>query len=372
MHSGYMLVADISGYTAFLTQSELGHANPILRELLSSLVSEVGDPLHFWRMDGDAVLAYTTDHEFPSGEAFLTICEGLYNTFAAHRQNIIANTTCTCRACSNVQALDLKILAHHGEFELMEIGSSTDISGPDVILVHRMAKTDVKEVTGIGSYAMFTSAALAQMNVPLEAIVEYQMEFEHFGTVTAGVYDLAVAWERQRSRRDRVFLAEEDGVYTERRFFSVSSPVLWQAVTDPAFKLRWMQMVDVQAMPDGIRLGTGTRYHCKHELADFVYTVTDWEPHTYFSTVMRVPGSEDLTHRETYELLSTPDGTELRYTMGQVIDGAGERYPDVEAENVGFLQQYWPVAFDALDEEFSRRTRQDADGEGTGGAGSGA
>ena len=132
-HTGYLLIADISGYTQFLTSSEQDHANPILQSLLSSMVEQVGEPLHFWKMDGDAVLAYSTQHEFPSGETFLTICENLYNAFASRRQDIIANTTCRCQACANVSTLDLKIMAHHGRFDEMQVGPVKDISGADVI-----------------------------------------------------------------------------------------------------------------------------------------------------------------------------------------------------------------------------------------------
>ena len=76
-HTGYLLIADISGYTQFLTSSEQDHANPILQSLLSSMIEQVGEPMHFWKMDGDAVLAYSTQKGFPSGETFLTICENL-------------------------------------------------------------------------------------------------------------------------------------------------------------------------------------------------------------------------------------------------------------------------------------------------------
>ena len=109
-HTGYLLIADISGYTQFLTTSEQDHANPILQSLLSSLFEQVGEPLHFWKMEGDAVLAYSTQHEFPSGETFPMICENLYNAFSNCRQNIIANTTCPCRACANVSLLVLRTL----------------------------------------------------------------------------------------------------------------------------------------------------------------------------------------------------------------------------------------------------------------------
>ena len=57
--NGYMLIADISGYTQFLTSSELDHANPILQSLLQAVAEQVGEPLHFWKLEGDAVLAYS-------------------------------------------------------------------------------------------------------------------------------------------------------------------------------------------------------------------------------------------------------------------------------------------------------------------------
>ena len=274
-HTGYLLIADISGYTRFLTSSEQDHANPILRSLLSSLVEQVGEPLHFWKMDGDAVLAYSTQQEFPSGETFLTICENLYNAFASRRQNIIANTTCPCQACANVGLLDLKIMAHHGGFDEMQIGPVKDISGADVILVHRMAKTDVSETTGVRSYALFSDAAVEAMGIEA-ALVPYSQRFEHFGEVSMQVYDLAEAWEKIRAGRERFFLEEADGVYTYRRHFDPPPAVIWEALTAPDLKQRWMTgMLSVSVeRPEG-RIGTGSGYHCAHEAADFRYWVTD-------------------------------------------------------------------------------------------------
>ena len=349
LHHGYLLIADISGYTAFLTQSELDHANPILGALLGALVEQVGDPLTLWRMEGDAVLAYTTDEEFPTGEAFLTICENLYNTFAAHRQNIVANTTCTCRACANVGGLDLKIIAHHGVFEEMKIGPMTDISGPDVILVHRMGKTDVKEATGIRSYAMFTQAALDFMQIPREAIVDYDTSFEHFGDVHCGVYDLAAAWERDRAGRERHFLSEEDGVWTKLHTFRANPQVVWQALTDARWKKRWMMMIDVTAQNPVYRLGTGTRYHCVHDTMEFSYTVTDWEPLHYFSTRIDDPLHDGCWNKETYEIVPVEDRVELRYMMSVVYDEDGNPRPDYVQSIVEFLDGFWDSTFSELD-----------------------
>jgi len=349
VYNGYLLIADISGYTAFLTSSEQDHANPILKSLLTTLVEQIGDPLQFWRMDGDAVLAYSTGQEFPSGEVFLTICENIYNAFATCQRDIVANTTCPCRACANVSNLDLKIMAHHGSFEEMKFGPVTDISGSDVILVHRMAKTDVKAVTGIRSYALFSDAAVEAMDID-EILTPFSQTFEHFGEVSMKVYDLGAAWEKFRSQRERFFLDESDGVWTYRRNLDLPIAIVWEALVAPELKQKWMvNMKSVSVDRPAGRIGTGSNYHCAHEAADFFYQVTDWEPFDYFSTRIKDPARDGITMPETYHLTATESGTELRYTIGQGVDADGNRSEISEREAVGFLSEFWPACFDEME-----------------------
>jgi uncharacterized protein YndB with AHSA1/START domain len=348
-HTGYLLIADISGYTQFLTSSEMDHANPILKSLLSSLVEQVGEPMQFWKMDGDAVLAYSRQQEFPSGETFLTICENLYNAFTTRRQNIIANTTCPCRACANVSMLDLKIMAHYGEFDEMQIGPIKDISGPDVILVHRMGKSNVSESTGVRSYALFSDAAVEKMGIEA-ALTPFSQSFEHFGEVSMQVYNLAEAWDKSRENRERHFLEEEDGVWTFRRHLDLPIAVAWEALIAPELKQRWM--VDMKSVTvDNLqgRIGVGSGYHCAHEAADFRYWVTDWEPFNYFSTRISDPSREGISMPETYHLTQTESGTELRYTIGQGQGADGNRSEISEQEAVGFLSDFWPACFDKME-----------------------
>ncbi|WP_282022516.1 DUF2652 domain-containing protein [Ruegeria faecimaris] len=349
--TGYLLIADISGYTQFLTTSEMDHANPILHSLLGVLVEQVGDPLHFWKTEGDAVLAYSTRQDFPSGETFLTICENLYNAFALRRQDIIANTTCTCNACANVGGLDLKVITHHGQFEEMQLGPVKDFSGADVVLVHRMAKTNVVEATGVRSYALFSEAAANAMDI--KGIVEpFSQDIEHFGEVSMKVYDLAKSWERLRANRERHFLTKEDGLWTFLHHFDAPIAVVWEALVAPELKLKWMNRVQEITVdsPQG-RLGNGSGYHCSHELADFFYRITDWEPFDYFSTCIQDPARTGVSLPETYQLTQTNTGTDLRYTMGQATDAEGNRSEISEQEVSAFLAEFWAASFSDLDEQ---------------------
>ncbi len=50
-HTGFLLIADISGYTAYLASSEQEHANPIPKSLLTTLVEKIDEPLHLWYMN---------------------------------------------------------------------------------------------------------------------------------------------------------------------------------------------------------------------------------------------------------------------------------------------------------------------------------
>lgn len=349
--TGYLLIADISGYTTYLTSSELDHATPVLRSLLTALIEQVGEPMHLWRIEGDAVLAYSTG-SLPTGDTFLAICENLYNTFAMQRQDIVANTTCPCRACANVANLDLKIMAHRGTFEEVQIGPLNDLSGADVILVHRMAKTDVKKVTGVESYALFTDAAVQAMGIKA-ALAPYSQPFEHFGDVQMQVYDLRAAWERFRDRHARHYIGPDEGVFTYRRHFPHSPAVLWDGLVDPELKRVWMDMVSVSAnLPEG-RLGTGSRYHCVHADAEFYYWITDWRPFLYFSVKFADPFHSGLTYNETYELEPVADGTVLRYTMGPTVDDSGTPQDVPTADNIAFIKEFWehtlPVLSDLLE-----------------------
>ena len=53
--SGHLLIADISGYTAFLTGTELVHAHGIIQDLTRAITEGFGAPWQLEKLEGGAV-----------------------------------------------------------------------------------------------------------------------------------------------------------------------------------------------------------------------------------------------------------------------------------------------------------------------------
>ena len=62
---GFLLIADITGYTMFLTRSELEHAQGILDALFKSIFAEIKAPIVLSNLQGDAALTHIPDVNLP-------------------------------------------------------------------------------------------------------------------------------------------------------------------------------------------------------------------------------------------------------------------------------------------------------------------
>ena len=58
---GMLVLADISGFTAFVTATELEHGPPIIAELLREVMQRLSPPLEIQEVEGDAVFAVGPD-----------------------------------------------------------------------------------------------------------------------------------------------------------------------------------------------------------------------------------------------------------------------------------------------------------------------
>jgi hypothetical protein len=297
---GYLILADIAGYTAYLTGTELEHAQEILGTLLQRVLEACRPPLELVELEGDAVYVHLPSAEV-GGEAVLEAIENVYFAFARQREVFEQAEPCVCRACRAVSTLDLKLIAHFGQYVLQRLAGRAKPIGPDVILVHRLLKNRITETTGLRAYAFLTDGALVRLGAAAAArgLRRHREEYEHLGAVEGAVYDLAARWAAARGRQ----VLRLDGRQARMRC-SVEVPappeVVWAYLTRPCLRTQWEPAAPVRAAAPDDHGARGP-------------TVVDWQPYTYFTCQQILDAPLRPRVLATVELVPTPVGTRVTW-----------------------------------------------------------
>lgn len=181
-NSGFLVLGDISGYTAFLTATELEHGPPIIAALLEGVIGRISPPLDVLQIEGDAVFALGVDGTVLPPATLLDVVRSGFDGFRARQIELDADDSCSCRVCRGVSTLRLKIIGHHGPFLRQNIGGQMQVAGSDVILAHRLLKNGV---AGDADYALFTRPAIDSMGIDpaCSGLAARTERYPHFGDV---------------------------------------------------------------------------------------------------------------------------------------------------------------------------------------------
>jgi hypothetical protein len=159
--SGYLVLADISGFTLLCRQTN-DHAHaPLLP--LETIMEKISNLLTIFQLEGDAVFAYAEESQLQEGKSLLQLIDQTYLAFRDRALELYAGATCPCRACKALPKLDLKFMVHHGEFIIRQVAGVQHLLGTDVNLLHRLSKNQVAESTGWKGYALFTNQGMEHM-----------------------------------------------------------------------------------------------------------------------------------------------------------------------------------------------------------------
>ena len=283
IRTGFLIIADISGYTSFLTDTELGHAQEIIEEIIRLLLDHIQPPLKIVQLEGDAVFYYVPEEMLPEPERLLEHIEACYCDFVSHIHYARRLTHCGCRACSSMQTLDLKFFVHHGEYMIQNVpGTSEGVAGRDIILLHRLLKNSVTEKTGLRGYALLTNASLDRIGRPL-SITPHAETFEHIGEVQCGLYDLQAYENRMRDMK-RVYLEPRDADYIYERILPASPELLWSFIIDPERRKQYQTIKELKPVRNNSgRMGVGAAFHCDHGAFTRVTQMLDWRPFHYMT-----------------------------------------------------------------------------------------
>ena len=340
---GYLLLADISGYTAFLTGTELEHAHAIVRELTGLIRERLSPPMRFVKLEGDAVFCYAEAGAFADGERFVELIEVCYFDFSNRLLDMTRATTCRCDACAAIGSLGLKFVTHFGTFMIERDDGREDLAGPDVILVHRLLKNSISEGDGPKAYAFFTEACLQRLPTSLN-LPQHSEAYESFGETKGGVHDLKpIVEEMREARREYIDPADADVDTSLEVPFPPS--IVWQYFVDPEKRLRWQPgQTAVTNQPNGGgRQGVGSSSHCAHgDQGDALREYLDWRPFSYFTNRFTpLDGYQVPAMTETMEFVTLQDGgTRVNYRI-RAEDRGDAMMRQFEA-TVGIMRQGFP------------------------------
>lgn len=197
---GYLLLADISGYTGFLTSVEQAHdvdfsggipaGYTVLGELLDSVVEGVEPEFGVAKLEGDAVFATApADALDGHGDSVVSHLQAVHRAFRERRAEATHARDHVCTACPVVGSLDLKMVLHRGRVVRQTVGSRTEILGPAVNVAHRLLKNTIPARIGARPYLFVTDAAATGLGLT-QVGIEHREEYADVGAVAGRIVDL--------------------------------------------------------------------------------------------------------------------------------------------------------------------------------------
>ncbi len=192
--NGFLLIADISGFTEFIKIHNMkkkplignklasyweSHAEIIIKDLLETIITSFEPIMNLNKIEGDAAFFYLQSTK-PKDEAqniikFMKLANDNFKDKLSKLQFV---QSCPCDPCQQAKNLSLKIVVHYGDFHITKIRDFTELSGESVILIHRLLKNSIKS----SEYWLFTN----QFSKFLDKFLDYEIEkisqkVENFG-----------------------------------------------------------------------------------------------------------------------------------------------------------------------------------------------
>ena len=285
--SGFLVIADLTGYTAYLSRSELEHAPAIAGDLLEAIVGRLEPPFRLAKFEGDAAFLFAEDGR-ADPSLLLDAIEASYVAFRRRLRSIDQATSCDCNSCRLAPKLDLKLFVHHGTYVRSQIAGRDELAGRDVILVHRL----LKGAAGArdDAFALFTADAIQALGLDPAALglAAAEETMEHLGRVATYTLDLEAHWQAESGVRR----LDSEGATTVFDFASMidaEPSVVWAHLTSPALRTSWEGPLLIEETSPGGRRGVGTIAQCVTGRLATIEEVVDWQPYDHVGWRLAVP-----------------------------------------------------------------------------------
>jgi Protein of unknown function (DUF2652)/Polyketide cyclase / dehydrase and lipid transport len=308
--TGFLVLADLTGYTAYLSRSELEHAPAIAGDLLETIVGRLDPPFRLAKFEGDAAFLWVEDAR-ADGSLLTDALEASYVAFRRRLRSIDQATNCECNSCRLAPRLDLKLFVHHGSYVRSQIAGRDELAGSDVIPVHRLLKGAGAAAAHGNGIALFTAQALVPLGLDPEAqgLTESAESIEHLGQVSTFTLDLEARWQVESGAR-RLDVGDAELILDLDSIVRAEPAVVWAHLTAPPLRTLWEGPLVIEETLAGGRRGVGTTAQCVTGRLATLEEIVDWQPYDHVGWRLSVPEIGPVA--ATADLESVDGGTRLR------------------------------------------------------------
>ena len=255
---GTFVLADIGGYTQFLSGVGLEHAKEITSHLFNGMLKTSRGRWKLANVMGDCLFLYAEGREPP--DELLGQLRALYERFRVAVSDIAGRSSCPCGACSRTGDLGLKFVAHAGEYDVQEIGGRRELIGPEIVVAHRLLKNSVP----LREYALLTRDLAAVAGASGLPAHEGRDQYDDVGAIDYVYLDLApVRTEVEQARQ--VFVSEEEARLSVTAEIDAPPEVVWDALMDLDKRREWYKTVVPLELLGGKHSEIGMVHRCVHD-----------------------------------------------------------------------------------------------------------
>jgi uncharacterized protein YndB with AHSA1/START domain len=317
--TGFLVIADLTGYTDYLSRSELEHAPAIAGDLLETIVGRLDPPFRLAKFEGDAAFLFV-EHGRADGSLLVDAVEACYLAFRRRLRSIDQATSCDCNSCRLAPRLDLKLFVHHGSYVRSRIAGRDELAGSDVILIHRLLKGTRTAAERGSGFALFSEAAIDALGIDHTSpdLTADEESIEHFGRVPTFTLDLEARWQAESGIR-RLDVEITETVLDLATTVDAAPSVVWAHLTSPALRTRWEGPLVIEETSPGGRRGVGTIAQCVTGRLATLEEIVDWQPYDHVDWRLAIPGLGPIV--ATADLETVDEGTRLRFRWAQPGDG---------------------------------------------------
>ncbi|MBD0296046.1 MAG: DUF2652 domain-containing protein [Flavisolibacter sp.] len=242
VQSALLFMPDISGFTQFVNETEILHAQSIIQEVLEILLESNQLSFEVGGIEGDAIFFYRLG-KAPTIDQLLEQVKTMYTRFHQHLQLYDQKRICPCNACKSAKNLKLKIIAHYGEVATYDVKEHQQLYGKDVIVVHRLLKNSLNKK----EYALLTDSIFKEtdslsthplLSEALKAAENYDIGEIHFKVIDLMPLHQALPLVEAPV----ICLADKTRVaFSEEKVIDASIEKVFLTISDLSQRTRWME-----------------------------------------------------------------------------------------------------------------------------------